>query len=353
MHPRSPPMDRTFEAGKPPRGRELGGLTYPSNSLLLFKGACDARRSTHFLKRPSLNFLTGGPSTGKTSIAGQLVKARFHEEPFFIPGLDLPEGSVVWVQTDRGATGYRDILTNLGILDHPDLHMINLPDDGELHKLTRPEAKIEEFIRLERLRLTISQRIRDLGAGTVILDLYEEFQTGRSGDSHRMAYESRSNLRWAVSLNVCLLGIPYTFKQTTLKKAARAQDRQAGSLLGQASANYKIAIVDPEETGKACYYLHVKPGPGEGLPSVHKVQRNPQGFFEPYDGPDDAEEAQNERIDRDRFLTLLPAEFSFQDALQVAESRHICSRMTLYRWLDHFSTQGLLRKVAHGLWSKA
>ena len=307
----------------------------------------------HLLKRPSLNFLTGGPSAGKTSLAGQLIQAHFRNEPFFISGLDLPEGDVVWVQTDRGAVGYAEILQTLGIANHPRLHTINLTDDDALHRLTRPEIKIEEFIRLERLRLTISQRIAALDAGTVILDLYEEFQTGRMGDSHRMAYESRSNLRWATHMNVCLIGIPYTFKQTTLKKAARAQDRQAGSLLGQASANYKIAIVDPEETGKACYYLHVKPGPGEGLPAVHKVQRNAQGFFEPYDGPDDAEEAQNERIDRDRFLSLLPEEFSFQDAAHIAETRHICSRATLHRWLEHFTTQSLIRKIAHGLWAKA
>lgn len=312
----------------------------------------DHGRKSHLLKRPSLNFITGGPSAGKTSLVGQLSQSNFRNEPFFIPGLDLPDGAIVWVQTDRGATGYLDILTNLGIINHPQLHTINLTDDDALHRLTRPEAKIEEYIRLERLRLTISQRIANLGAGTVILDLYEEFQTGRMGDSHRMAFESRSNLRWAMAMNVCLIGIPYTFKQTTLKKAARAQDRQAGSLLGQASANYKIAIVDPEETGKACYYLHVKPGPGEGLPATHKVQRNPQGFFEPYDGPDDAEEAANERIDRDRFLTLLPDEFSFQDALHLAESRHICSRATLSRWLDHFASQGVLRKLSHGLWGK-
>ena len=260
---------------------------------------------------------------------------------------------MVWIQTDRSAAGYSEILSTLGLIHHPRLHTINLTDDDALHRLTRPEIKIEEFIRLERLRLTISQRIAALDAGTVILDLYEEFQTGRMGDSHRMAYESRSNLRWAMDMNVCLIGIPYTFKQTTLKKAARAQDRQAGSLLGQASANYKIAIVDPEETGKACYYLHVKPGPGEGLPAVHKVQRNAQGFFEPYDGPDDAEEAQNERIDRDRFLSLLPEEFSFQDAAHIAETRHICSRATLHRWLEHFTTQSLIRKIAHGLWAKA
>ena len=260
---------------------------------------------------------------------------------------------MVWVQTDRGAAGYHDIFTSLGILDHPQLHTINLTNEDALHRLTRPEIKVEEYIRLERLRQTIAQRISGLDAGTVILDLYEEFQTGRMGDSHRMAFESRSNLRWAMSMNVCLIGIPYTFKQTTLKKAARAQDRQAGSLLGQASANYKIAIVDPEETGKACYYLHVKPGPGEGFPATHKVQRNKQGFFEPYDGPDDAEEAANERIDRDRFLALLPEEFTFAEAVHVAETRHICSRKTVYRWLDYFVAQGLVRKEAHGLWAKA
>ena len=274
-------------------------------------------------------------------------------EPFFIPGLDLPEGAVVWVQTDRGAAGYHNIFTSLGILNHPQLHTINLTDETQLHRMTRPEIKIEEFVRLERLRQTIKERIAGLDAGTVILDLYEEFQTGRLGDSHRMAFESRSNLRWAISLNVCLIGIPYTFKQTTLKKASRAQDRQAGSLLGQASANYKIAIVDPEETGKACYYIHIKPGPGEGMPSIHKVQRNAHGFFEPYDGPDDAEEAANEHIDRDRFLTLLPDEFSFQDAVQIAEARHICSRKTVYRWLDYFMAQSLVRKLGHGLWAKS
>ena len=305
------------------------------------------------LKRPSLNFITGGPSAGKTSLVGQLTRSHFAGEPFFIPGLDLPEGPVVWVQTDRGATGYHEIFTSLGILDHPDLHTINITDDDQLHKLTRPEAKIEEFIRLANLRKAIEERITRFEPGTVILDLYEEFQTGRSGDAHRMAFESRSNLRWAMSMNVCLIGIPYTFKQTTMKRATRAQDRQAGSLLGQASANYKIAIVDPEETGKACSYLHVKPGPGEGHPAVHKVQRNPQGFFEPYDGPDDAEEAANEKIDRDRFLTLLPDEFSFQDAAHLAETRHICSRATLHRWLDHFTSQSLIRKLAHGLWAKA
>jgi hypothetical protein len=83
------------------------------------------------------------------------------------------------------------------------------------------------------------------------------------------------------------------------------------------------------------------------------VQRNQQGFFEPYDGPDDAEEAADERIDRERFLTLLPEEFSFQDAVHVAESRHICSRKTVYRWLDYFMAQGLVHKVSHGIWSKA
>jgi hypothetical protein len=305
------------------------------------------------LKRPSLNFITGGPSAGKTSLVGQLTQALFSEKPFFIPGLDLPEGSVVWVQTDRGGAGYREILTDLGLLNHPQLHTINLTDEDALHRLTRPEAKVEEFIRLERLRTTIAQRISGLGAGTVILDLYEEFQTAKLGDSHRMSYEGRSNLRWAMSMNVCLIGLPYVFKQTTLKKAARAQDRQAGSLLGQASANYKVAIVDPEETGKACYHLHVKPGPGEGFPAIHKVQRTTKGFFEPYDGPDDAEDAQAERIDRDRFLTLLPEEFNFAEALHMAESRHICSRMTLYRWLDYFAAQGLVRKLAHGLWAKA
>ena len=260
----------------------------------------------------------------------------------------------MWVQTDRGATGYQDILSNLGILNHPDLHVINLTDDSDLHKLTRPEAKIDEYIRLERLRLTISQRIRDLGAGTLILDLYEEFQTGRMGDSHRMAYESRSNLRWAIALNVCILGIPYTFKQTTLKKATRAQDRQAGSLLGQASANYKIAIVDPEETGKACYYLHVKPGPGEGLPAIHKVQRNQQGFFEPYDGPDDAEEARNETQDRSDFLVILSEEFSAPEAAELALSRHMCSRATAYRWLGQLADQGFLQRPKQGqpLWVK-
>ena len=296
------------------------------------------------MKRPSLNFLTGGPSAGKTSLVGQLTQAHFHNEPFFIPGLDLPEGNVVWVQTDRGAVGYSEILSTLGITNHPRLHTINLTDDDSLHRLTRPEIKIEEFIRLERLRLTISQRIAALGAGTVILDLYEEFQTGRMGDSHRMAYEGRSNLRWAIDMDVCLIGIPYTFKQTTLKKAARAQDRQAGSLLGQASANYKIAIVDPEETGKACYYLHVKPGPGEGMPAVHKVQRNAHGFFEPYDGPDDAEEAQNETKDRQAFYDLLPEEFRANEAVEIAQSRHICSRMTTFRWLSAFADQGLLKR---------
>jgi len=313
-----------------------------------------ADRKTHLLKRPSLNFLTGGPSAGKTSLVGQLTQALFRNEPFFIPGLDLPEGDVVWVQTDRGAVGYAEILQTLGLTNHPRLHTINLTDDDALPRLTRPEAKIEEFIRLERLRQTISQRIASLGAGTVILDLYEEFQTGRMGDSHRMAYEGRSNLRWAIDMNVCLIGIPYTFKQTTLKKAARAQDRQAGSLLGQASANYKISIVDPEETGKACYHLHVKPGPGEGFPAVYKVQRNQQGFFEPYDGPDDAEEAQNERKDREAFLDLLPFEFSAPEAAEIALSRHMCSRATAYRWLGQLAATGLLSRPTQGqpLWAK-
>jgi hypothetical protein len=307
------------------------------------------------MKRPSLNFLTGGPSAGKTSLIGQLTQAHFRNEPFFIGGLDLPDGAVVWVQTDRGAAGYQDILTTLGIINHPQLRTINITDDDALHKLTRPEAKIEEFVRLERLRQTIAQRISGLGAGTIILDLYEEFQTAHLGDSHRMAFESRSNLRWAISMNVCMIGLPYVFKQTTLKKATRAQDRQAGSLLGQASANYKIAIVDPEETGKACSYIHVKPGPGEGMPAVHKVQRNQQGFFEPYDGPDDAEEARNETADRQTFFDLLPEAFRAQEAVDLAQAHHICSRMTTFRWLSAFADQGLLQRPSkdNPLWVKA
>lgn len=308
------------------------------------------------MKRPSLNFITGGPSTGKTSLAGQLAQAHFLSKPFFIQGLDLPEGPVIWVQTDRGGEGYREILSTLGILDHPQLHCINITDEDALHRLTRPEQKIEEYVRLERLRQTISQRITGLAIspGTVILDIYEEFQTAHLGDSHRMAYESRSNLRWAIKLNVCLLGLPYVFKQTTFKKASRAQDRQAGSLLGQASANYKIAIVDPEETSKACYFIHVKPGPGEGPPAVHKVTRNPQGFFEPYDGPDDVEEAQNEIADRQSFFNLLPEEFRAQDAIELAQSRHLCSRTTTFRWLTALADQGLLKRPSQGkpLWSK-
>lgn len=306
------------------------------------------------MKRPSLNFITGGPSAGKTSLVGQLTRSHFQDEPFFIPGLDLPEGDVVWIQTDRAESAYRDILSTLGILNDTHLHTLNIADNDLLHQLTRPAKKIEEYLRLEALRDYLARLIAPWNAGTVVLDLYEEFQTAHLGDSHRMAFESRSNLRWAIRMNVCIIGLPYVFKQTTLKKAARAQDRQAGSLLGQASANYKVAIVDPEETGKACSYIHVKPGPGEGLPSVHKVQRNTHGFFEPYDGPDDAEEARNENQDRSMFLDVLPEAFRAEEAVEIAQARHICSRATTYRWLGQLVEQGCLKRPSRDnpLWVK-
>jgi len=193
------------------------------------------------MKRGTLTLLNSGPSGGKTTILAQAAKAYLSQEPFFIKGLDFPEGKIAWVQSDRKASLYDPIFEATGILGHPDLYTINFADDTTLHAMTRPVPPKEEVGQLESLRDAISRRIAGKGISTVILDLYITFQTDPN-NTKKAAYDGRENLRWADKLNVALIGVNYTFKQTTSKQAMRLQDRNAGSLMGQASANWKFSI---------------------------------------------------------------------------------------------------------------
>jgi hypothetical protein len=274
------------------------------------------------MNRQTLNLINSGPSGGKTTLIAQVVKASLDGIPFFIPGLDLPPGRIAWVQTDRPKQLYKPIFDFIGISD-PDLEQINFLNEPYLHHMTSSRKGDDEELQIERLREAITKRIVGRNFGTLIIDLYDEFQTSQTGNGKKMGYDSRANLLWAMELDLVIIGINYCFKQKQQNGAMRAQDRSSGHLKGQASANTKISIIDSEEHSQRLErslpygVIEMKPGPGEGGPmkffvirGTKEADNDPIGLFRLYDGilaKEDAQE-QEAQLKRNEPLDLKPWE---------------------------------------------
>jgi hypothetical protein len=302
------------------------------------------------MKRGTLNLAHSGPSGGKSTLIAQAIRAHFENEPFFVRGLDLPEGRVMWIQTDRGLKDYQPLLKGARIWGNPKLDTLNFVDETILHDMTY-QGKEREADRIDALRQMVKTRIRDRDIGTVILDLYDEFQTGDTRNGHKMAYHGRANLRWAIQMDVALIGVCYTFKQTTMNTAKRLQDRLAGSLRGQASANWKISLVDAEELQKPYGIIEAKPGPGDGMPQRSLVVRGepPEdciGMFAPY-----TQEAIDKPMDAPMLFAIMPDTFSSTEAEQRGEQIGL-SRSTVFRFLDQLIADGLVMRAERGTYRK-
>lgn len=320
------------------------------------------------MRRKSIAFVNSGPAGGKTTLIGQAIKAHFLEQPFFVPGLDFPPGDIAIVQTDRPIELQKPWLEALGLWEHPRLHLINFVDDRGLHKLTEPHDNEKYEVQdLDKLRKAISDRIKTLwpSTSTLILDLYDDFNTSSSNNGKRSGYHARANLQWAMDLDVALLGVCYPFKQTSARKADRVQDRMAGSLKGQASANWKITIIDAEELEKPYGLIEAKPGPGEGSPATIYVKRGRQeegdylGLFR-LCSPDelDEEHSGTERnevpgdVSRMAFFRALPNTFETAIALSMGKEYAASSR-TLERWLRELVHEERIIALGRGRYRKA
>jgi hypothetical protein len=308
----------------------------------------------------TLNLINSGPSGGKSTLIGQSIKAHFNGEPFFVRGMDLPVGKVAWIYSDRHMKIQNLTLAGCGLLGHPDLITMNFVEDDQLNLQATPSASnLDESRRIQHLRDIISKRLVGAGVGTIILDLYDEYHTERTNSAKRMAYDGRMNLRWAIQLNVAILGVSYPFKQTRQNAALRIQDRFAGSLKGQASANWKFTLMSAEEVGEPYCLIHTVPGPGEGSPEVYKAVRgtaaegDPVGLFRPF--VEDESQTQ-ETTSREQFWSVLNArleslEFHTADAVTLAEASGLTPRReTVSRWLKQLVEEGKLESLHRGYW---
>jgi len=311
------------------------------------------------LKPQSVNGINSGPAGGKTTLLAQGVAAHFGHEPFFVKGMDLPAGKVVWVQTDRSEVLLRPTLEALHLHSHPELIIINIVDDLDLHALTRPVKAENETLWIENLRLAIEKRLEGKGVGTLILDLYDDFQTGDTGNGRKMAYHGRCNLQWAIRMDVAIIGVNYSYKQTASNAAKRLQDRSAGNLRGQASLNNKYTIVDAEELATEGGYglIGIKPGPGEGSPEIIYVVRGSElegdkiGLFRVYEGLLDDDQPSAREVAMHALNKALPVEFVTKDAVHIgAMLGH--SERTTKRYLDELKERGFIGLESRGTWYK-
>lgn len=243
------------------------------------------------LEKKTLNTLNSGPSGGKTTLYAQAIRAHLYHEDFFLPGLKFPEGRIAIVQTDRTRRQYSKTFIPLGLHEHPMIETLNFVDDRSLHNLTKPMNKPQQDLQqLEILRSEISRRLKGKDIGTLILDLYDDFHRG-SASGRAAAHDGRTNLQWAQDLDVAILAVLYSFKQTTAKQALRAQDRSSGVLQLQASADWKFTLIDAEETRDPYYTICVTPAPGCGQKlTIPAVRGTPEtgdsvGLFSLYSGP--------------------------------------------------------------------
>lgn len=242
------------------------------------------------MERQTLNSLNGGPSGGKTTLYSQAIRAHLFHESFFIPGFTFPSGRVAIVQSDRSVVQYNRTFEPLGIANHPEIELLNFVDDRILNQSTRSAPKSSgDLYQLDQLREKISQRLQNKGIGTLILDLYDDYHIG-GPNTRKAAYDGRLNLQWAQDLNVAILAIMYPFKQTTMKKALRLQDRQSGVLHLQASMDWKFTLVDAEESGTPYGLVAAQPPSGSGMCVITPVIRGTEaegdklGLFRPYIG---------------------------------------------------------------------
>ena len=350
----------------PAPGDELGegavaGGNVPATSPLhhVATGGQNAHpEPVHALRRQTLTLVNSGPAGGKSTLIAQAVKAHFEGKNFFIKGLNLPDGDVCWVQTDRQQATHNIPLKAMGLANHPRLHILNFVDDTELHQLTIPQPKQSEPAQIARLRNAVSERIEGLNIGTLILDLYDDFQTGDTKNGKKMAFDGRCNLRWCMKMDLAIVGVNYSFKQTGQNAAKRLQDRSAGNLKGQASASWKITLVDAEELGEAYGIVEAKPGPGEGTPETIQVRRGTQddgdyvGLFSAYDGPLNQAE---ERLEK--FYQALPeVQFTTHEAVVIGDhTKTAPTRITVNRYLKDLSDgkHTWLTRSSRGVWRKS
>ena len=229
------------------------------------------------LHRGTLNILCGAPSAGKTTLTLQAVHAHEIGLPFFVDVLRFPPGPIVYVSTDRPDDDLRRlVLDPMGISK---MNVISTVLDRSFNPIAHNPAA---------MRKAITDRISSLGAGTLILDLYNDFIHGRMADAKLLSQDGRLNVQWARDLNCAILGLWYPFKQRQNAQAKRVQDRIAGALALQASANWKMNIIDPAESHDEFWIVDVVPGPGEGPPRSYQLVRgnDPIGLFSLH-GPDD------------------------------------------------------------------
>ena len=245
---------------------------------------------TSQLKTGTLNLLCGGPSAGKTTLIYQAICAHERKEPFFVESLSFPAGPVLVVSTDRNRTINSAMFTAFGIQQ---TEFISVVDDLKLHTLSKPLK--DEAYGMEQFRAEITNRILKLPfhPSTIILDLYGDFISSKSSNLKALAYDGRTNVRWAEQLKTAILGITYPYKQKATNYALRIQDRMAGGLSLQASANWKFNISDRAET-KTCWIIDAVPPPMGGPPKTYYAMRQDDssgiGLFVPCEPPYDADD---------------------------------------------------------------
>lgn len=213
------------------------------------------------LEKGTLNLLTGGPSAGKTTLIYQAIAAHELNQPFFVPCLKFPDGPILVVNTDRSADKNRRFFAAIGITQ---TLFISLVDDRVLSNLSTARA----------LRQAVTDRIAKLAnkPTTLVLDLYNDFLDAKMNESKKLAQDGRANVQWAQDLDLTILGLTYPYKQKSNNRAVRLQDRVAGALTLQASADWKFVISDRAETGSH-WIVDGVPGPMGGPPQTFHLTR--------------------------------------------------------------------------------
>jgi hypothetical protein len=297
-----------------------------------------------FAKR-TLNLICGGPNAGKTTLTTQSIASHLNGTPPLIPELAFPPGRICYITTDRSEEVLQDLLRPLSI-NPSDLIIISLLT--EYSALSNLGAKT--------LRAEVSRRIAGKGVGTIILDLYEDFQSENAASLKTRSRDGRDNTHWAMTENIALVGLTYPFKQRTSSRAVRIQDQISGSLGTQASAHHKIILMGPDDndsitTNEPHWDLHIQPGPGGGPPSHYTLTRSsttPFGFFERLTL------STSLKTKRDDFRAenelkclrqLTPGQIVAITDLMALTSY---SRATCYRRMDYWAETGLFAPDEHG-----
>ncbi len=295
----------------------------------------------------TVNLLCSGPGGGKTTLTSQAILAQQQQREFFIPALQLPAGPIAYVCTDRPVSEYWEFCWRPMGVREKDFHPMSLVSDRAFNPIARNPVM---------LRAEVARRIAGLGCKTLVLDLYGEFVTGRMGDTKELAHDGRLNVQWAQDLGVAILALPYTYKQKEGNSAKRVQDRIAGGSTIQASCNWKLNLISPEET-KSAWQIHCVPSVGRGAHQIIWMERaepilDPLGRFGLLtDVPAEIAAPTISEIEVSELLSVLS---QLSDPFEVAESLIVSgwSRATAFRKITKMLELKLIEKVAYGVYRK-